>query len=38
MRDAIVETEHRRTLQIAYNDAHGITPQTITSSVKDLAG
>ena len=38
MQDAIDETEHRRAIQIAYNTEHGITPRTIISAVKDLAG
>lgn len=36
MRVAIGETERRRELQKAYNEAHGITPQTIRKSVRDL--
>jgi len=36
MRVAIEETERRRKLQQAYNEAHGITPQTIQKSVRDL--
>ena len=36
MRLAIGETERRRELQKAYNEAHGITPQTISKSVRDL--
>jgi len=36
MRVAIEETERRRELQKAYNEAHGITPQTIRKSVRDL--
>ena len=36
MRHAIDETERRRTLQQEYNEAHGITPQTIQKSVRDL--
>ena len=35
MRMAMHETERRRTLQAAYNEAHGITPTTI---VKDIEG
>ena len=35
MRMAMNETERRRTLQAAYNEAHGITPTTI---VKDIEG
>ncbi len=33
---AISETERRRDLQQKYNEAHGITPQTIRKSVRDL--
>ncbi len=36
MRVAIDETNRRRALQQEYNDAHGITPQTIQKSVRDL--
>jgi len=36
MRVAIDETERRRKLQQAYNEEHGITPQTIRKSVRDL--
>lgn len=36
MRHAIDETERRRKLQQEYNEAHGITPQTIQKSVRDL--
>ncbi len=36
MRVAIEETERRRALQKAYNEEHGITPQTIRKSVRDL--
>ncbi|MBP3451552.1 MAG: excinuclease ABC subunit UvrB [Agathobacter sp.] len=36
MRVAIEETERRRELQKAYNEAHGITPQTIRKSVREL--
>ncbi len=36
MRVAIDETNHRRRMQQEYNDARGITPQTIQKSVRDL--
>ena len=36
MRVAIEETERRRGVQQAYNEAHGITPQTIKKSVREL--
>ena len=36
MRVAIEETERRRAVQQAYNEAHGITPQTIRKSVREL--
>ncbi len=36
MKRAIGETERRRSVQMAYNEAHGITPQTIKKSVRDL--
>lgn len=36
MKRAIAETDRRRAIQVAYNEAHGITPQSITKAVRDL--
>ena len=36
MADTIRETERRRTLQAAYNAEHGITPESIRSSIREL--
>ena len=36
MRACIDETQRRRSKQMAYNTAHGIVPQTIVKSVRDL--
>jgi excinuclease ABC subunit B len=36
MERAITETERRRAKQMAYNQAHGIVPKTITKAVRDV--
>ncbi|MDE5763595.1 MAG: excinuclease ABC subunit UvrB [Ruminococcus sp.] len=36
MERAIIETERRRTLQTAFNDRHGITPQTVIKDIRDV--
>ncbi|MBQ8747837.1 MAG: excinuclease ABC subunit UvrB [Clostridia bacterium] len=36
MKSAIYETERRRRIQKEYNDAHGITPQTVKKGIRDL--
>ena len=38
MTRAIDETSRRRSIQIAYNEAHGITPTTIKKSKEDIMG
>lgn len=36
MENAIMETERRRKLQIEYNEAHGIVPQTIRKDIREV--
>ena len=36
MRCAIDETNRRRKIQMAYNEAHGIVPKTVVKSIRDL--
>jgi len=36
MEKAIAETERRRKIQIAFNEKHGITPQTVRKKVHDV--
>ena len=38
MRQTIEETERRRSLQLAYNEAHGITPQAIVKARNRIVG